>query len=188
MLLSYNCCCTRNQIIIDILTDSNNNLKPAPIKKASIKKAFASSQHASGKFGPGNAIDGKTSTFFNSNDGIKPWLGFPYPWLQVELENTGLITRIVIVNRQDCCWFRTKKLQVRVGPSKIETTTDGKAEQPITENTLCGEYEGPGSKEEEIKIDCQKPIEGKYVTLQLMIDSKTVMNVAEVKVYRKGIL
>ena len=96
--------------------------------------------------------------------------------------NVGLVQRVIIINRKDCCGDRLKDVEVRVGISGIGETKQG----VITENSFCGNYSGPGSNGERIVIDCMEAIESKYVTLQLMTDEKTILNLAEVEVYGKG--
>ena len=37
------------------------------------------------------------------------------PWWRVDLQNSYLVKKVKITNRNDCCWNRLRNVQVRVG-------------------------------------------------------------------------
>ena len=95
----------------------------------------------------------------------------------------GMVHRVKIINRKNCCGNRLKNADVRAGLSKVDVDKTG----IITENSFCGNYKGPGSNGETIVINCKEAIKSRYVTLQLMNNEKSTLNLAEVEVYGKGI-
>ena len=157
------------------LIDSNT-----PLQRLQLREALAPHEHSSGLFPAEKAIDGDTSNFFHTSNGNGE--GYPYPWLRVDLMNVGRVQRVIIFNRKDCCGGRLKDLEVRVGPTEVKKSKD----HPITENSVCGIYSGPGSNGQRIVIDCVEAIESRYITLQLMSSENTILNLAEVEVYGQG--
>ena len=88
----------------------------------------------------------------------------------------GMVQKVVIINRKDCCGDRLKSLEVRVGPNEVTNAEKGL----ISRNTICGMIAGPGKDGEIAVISCNPPIEGKYITLQTLDATVTHINFAEV--------
>ena len=141
-----------------------------------MKEAFASSFYSEydghREYHENNAIDGKRYTTFASKGELNPWL-------QVEFKEIAVVTRVTIFNRFDCCWERTKNLQVRVGYTKF---IKGVNTLHLTANVLCATYQGPGTRGEEIALDCKRPITGQYVSVQLMQESTAALNFGEIQI------
>ena len=96
------------------------------------------------------------------------------PWLQVELHEASVVSRVTIFNRADCCGDRFRNVEVRVGFTKF-------SEGDLSENELCATYAGPGQDGEVISIYCTEGIKGQYVSVQLM--ETECLNIAEVEIY-----
>ena len=136
-----------------------------------IKESTALSEHP--LYGPENAVDNDTDTFFASSDNATI-----NAWIQLELKNAGSVRSVQITNREDCCGQRLKNMEVRFGNTSVMKTE----QVPISSNTVCGSFGGPGSDGELIVIDCNQTVEGKYVTIQTLDDTVTQINIAEVQV------
>ena len=137
----------------------------------SLKEAFASSEH-NAKYSAAKAIDGEPGRHHDFSTKIEN-----YPWLQVELQKVAYVTRIIIINRHTS-GHRTKNLEVRVGDNKHEGTN-----QRIIKNKLCATYQGPGKNGEKIALDCTEAMKGRYVSVQLIHDVRTVLNLDEIEIY-----
>ncbi|XP_002732335.1 uncharacterized protein LOC100366648 [Saccoglossus kowalevskii] len=116
------------------------------------------------------AVNGNTnSNFFegsctHSTDSYEPWF-------KVDLDGTYKIHEVVITNRKDCCDFRIADGEVRAGLSTV-----------ISENTRCGtRVTQAESTQTTLTFVCDPPVNGRYVSLQLMGRSG-VMNFCEMEV------
>ena len=96
----------------------------------------------------------------------------------MELTEIGVVDRITIFNRKDFCGphVRPKNMRVTVGFTELANGMN------TLENEICAIYEGPGKNGEEISIDCNG-MKGKYVSFQLMQETKTILNLAEIEIY-----
>ena len=136
-----------------------------------ITKATSKNQH--GAFPPSNLIDSVAKTFYHTIPSTFQ------PWVQLELQNEGIVHRVKITNRVDCCGERLHDLEVRVGNSEVTEQN----QQGLSSNTLCGRFDGPGTKGEVVLIDCSEPIPGKYITLQIKLTTGVTMNIGEVQAF-----
>ena len=119
------------------------------------------------------SIDGNPDTRFHTGSENKPWL-------QVELNDVRVVHHIAIINRKDCCGYRTKNMQVRVGFTYFSRDTKT---LNMTDDEICATYIGPGKNGEKIIIDCKNPMGGKYVSVQLMQEGNAIMNFNEIMIY-----
>ncbi|XP_070573888.1 uncharacterized protein [Ptychodera flava] len=95
------------------------------------------------------------------------------PWWKVDLGSAYDVYQIIITNRQDCCHFRIKNAQIRVGKSP-----------DFEENAIFGQVDSDaGAAVETIVITrgCYIPMTGRYVSIQL-VDVKQVLNICEVEI------
>ena len=142
-----------------------------------VKYPHASSIQSS-SYDASKAIDGNRATYFSSNHNSEM-----NPWLQLYVVNWRLgITRVSIFHWQECCGKTAKKLRVMVGHLPFKKGGDNKIDIKRF-NKICATYESPENDVEEISLDCKEPLEGRYVTIILMQESKTVLNLAEVEIY-----
>ena len=141
-----------------------------------MKASFASSVHANlQKYDATKFIDGKKDTFFASDGNSEM-----NPWIQVELKEIGVVDRITIFNRKDCCGERAKNMRVTVGFTKF---TKGMNPLDLPKDEICATYKGPGKNGETISIDCKAAMRGQYVSFQLVQDTKAILNLAEIEIY-----
>ena len=63
------------------------------------------------------AVDGNSQTTWTSC--IHSQMNFQNPWWRVDLEQVEPVNEVYIVNRGDCCGFRLKPFEIRVGKKKI---------------------------------------------------------------------
>ncbi|XP_070560707.1 scavenger receptor cysteine-rich domain-containing protein DMBT1-like isoform X2 [Ptychodera flava] len=123
--------------------------------------------------GPMKAVDGNKNSNLKAG-GSCTWTNKEYqPYWKVDLGRAYNIYEVVITNRQDCCSFRLKNAQVRVGDSVI-----------TEDNPVCGMMViGKMSREETITIrcGCETPMRGRYVSVQLM-EKEQVLHLCEVEV------
>ena len=157
-----------------ILNDNNTS---GTDWQLSIKKATALSEHD--HFPPANLVDGKTSTFYSSDDSTMN------PWIQLELTDTQAIKQIKMTNRNDrlCiiqnCAKGLSMVEVRVGNNQV-TKENVNA---IKNNDICGIYHGPGKDGEVVIVMCSTPLKGKYVTIEVTDSRIQKMGLAEVEIY-----
>ena len=138
---------------------------------STLKEAFASSEHDA-NYAAAKAIDGELGKKHDFSTKAEN-----YPWLQVELKKVAYVTRVIIINRH-VLGSRTKDLEVRVGDNKYEGIN-----QKIIKNNLCATYQGPGKNGEKIALDCTEAMKGRYVSVQLIHDVRTVLNLDEIEIY-----
>ena len=122
-----------------------------------------------------NLIDNDEDTFYLSSK-----IPTPYPWVQIELADRKEVEHIKISNRKDCCGWRLAKIEVRVGDNEVSTF----GRSAISQNELCTRYNGPAQDGEIVWVSCQRPISGKYITIQALGWSSVYMNIAEVEILR----
>ena len=153
--------------------------------KVPIKLATAATVLNDHVYSPMNLIDSNIDTFYASEDPQQPK---KLLWVQLELSNVGVVSKIVVTNRRDGYGERFKDVTVRVGAQDVNNASSIEEQQrEIFNNELCNRYEGPGKTAEFIKISCDKPVVGKFIIIQIMnIEEVSHMNIAEVEVYGDG--
>ena len=122
-----------------------------------------------------NLIDGHSDTFYSSSS-----IPTPYPWVQIELMDKTEVEYIKITNRRDCCGERLSNIEIRVGNNEMSSL----GRSANFRNELCGRYDGPAENGEVVWVSCQKPLLGKFITIQTLDNSNVYMNIAEVEVTR----
>ena len=109
-------------------------------------------------------------------------------WVQLQLENVALVTKVVImdssfgqVNRASKRdEHRLRNIQIRVGD--VKTSKDDHS--LIEKNVLCGKFPGPAMREEMIVVTCEpSALEGKYITVQKL--EQSILNIGEIEVIGK---
>ncbi|XP_071954519.1 uncharacterized protein [Antedon mediterranea] len=97
-------------------------------------------------------------------------------WWYVDLETEIFISKIVIFNREDCCFDSLAGLRVLVGNNNVS---------PFSGNSQCGrmlsQFDSIASNP--ILITCRPPISGRYVTL-IKSGLRDHLSLCEVKVYK----
>ncbi|XP_070554944.1 uncharacterized protein [Ptychodera flava] len=122
--------------------------------------------------GSENAVDGDFNT--NAKIGSCSWTEKEYqPWWKVDLGQTYNIYEVVITNREDCCPFRLKNAEIRIGNS-----------ENFENNPTCGEMiVRKMLKENPVHVRCgrETPMQGRYVSVQV-IGKKQMLTMCEVEV------
>ena len=145
-----------------------------------VATAIASSVYANNfaVYGPELATDGKISAnhahFFHSSTE-------DYPWLQIKLATPQEVSKLKIVNRQDCCGDRLKNIEIRAGVSPVPNGFKGL----LTVNEKVGLFSGPGADGQTYTINFDAATTAMYVTLQRR-DRSSVLQVNEVTVSNEG--
>ena len=125
---------------------------------------------------PWFAIDGKYEAIFHSQEGEYN------PWLQAHLLNTTLVETITIVTRlegpYDFEYGDFKDVEIRAGTMSLDLAFQGS----IVVNDICGYYLGPGVNSAIYTIKCDQAIESDYITIQLMSNEPTTLQLTEVLV------
>ncbi|KAM9324373.1 uncharacterized protein PAF06_000406 [Gastrophryne carolinensis] len=125
------------------------------------------------KFGAAeNAIDGSTSSRYMSQHCSHTDLEFK-PWWMVDINKVYNVTKVIILNRGDCCKDRIEGAEIRVGNS---------AARGGTRNPICATITSLGLGKEQGYI-CG--LVGKYVTVTL--PRTEYLALCEVKVYGKEV-
>ena len=133
---------------------------------------------------PGNLIDSNLQTMYHSDH---PQMPRKLIWVQLELKKVKVVSKIQINNRGGSYGDRFKQAEIRVGLQKVETTSSREEQSnSISKNEMCSKYAGPGKDLERIIIKCEKPVAGRFITIQLTQDCDTCyMNIMEVEVFGK---
>ena len=93
-----------------------------------------------------------------------------HPWLQIHIPTQATIKAVTLVNRgvrakRSVGGEELQNVEVRAGSSPLPPGHSG----PITINTVCGTFAGPGVTGENHTITCNTPIvDADYVTVQIM--------------------
>ena len=85
-----------------------------PVAPTPTNVALTSAATAAGGTNGANAVDGDFSTVGNTG-----WLGAQ--WFSFDLASNTAISEIVLWNRTDCCWGRTRDLTIFVSENPIST-------------------------------------------------------------------
>ena len=119
------------------------------------------------KWGPQLAIDGQWSEisrdFFSSKSE-------DFPWLVWHLSSTTKIIGITVSDRNKGSGENLKMVEIRAGKTSVSSRVQGK----ITDNELCGKFEGPGENNRVYTIMCGNPILAKYISLQILDKNSTL--------------
>ena len=83
------------------------------------------------------------------------------------------IVRVTIVNRKDCCGEVLKNVEVRAGLDFAQEK--GKL---LEVNTVCGEFEGPGTNGGHHEVNCVTTLPAQFITVQKK--EQGVLHVAEI--------
>ena len=111
-----------------------------------------------GKFYPSFAVD-KINYDFGKNTFVCKT--GTYKWLAIDLFAPMTVNGVEIVDGMDGA---TLNIEVRVGNTKPPAS--GSTSSVFTFNTLCGNFDGPGTTETNSVINCASPTEGRFITLQ----------------------
>ena len=105
--------------------------------------------------------------------------GRVYPWLQLEIECSFEVERLVVNNRPDCCgeWFTNVGIHVGDQTAVAGQLVDSQI------NPLCATFEGPSVTAGQYSIPCTQLLIGKYVILQIKAEGVTHLQVNEVTVF-----
>nr|XP_006824444.1 PREDICTED: uncharacterized protein LOC102810371 [Saccoglossus kowalevskii] len=123
-----------------------------------------------------NAVDGNTNSNFSKESCTKTQKEFE-PWWVVDLRRTREVFHVTISNRFDCCSFRLRGAEIRIGDSRN-----------ITANTRCGKYiTSEDAQKETIDVicNCGEPISGRFVSIQLTNKTQP-LSLCEVEVWAVG--
>jgi hypothetical protein len=140
-------------------------------------KATASSVYgdSTATLGPQFAVDGLFSTTYEGpfyHSAISQ-----HPWLKIEFDQAVTLTGIRLYNRQDCCGDRLNNIMVRAGSSRIPDDYSG----IITQNTLCGNFTGPGENAGVYVVTCKYPIIADVITIQIVKSGNQILQLDEVE-------
>ncbi|XP_078000588.1 fucolectin-like [Glandiceps talaboti] len=120
------------------------------------------------------AIDGNYNTDLKKGKSCTQTNKELEPWWRVDLEESHDIYKIEITNRMDCCSFRIKNAEIRVGDNPN-----------WKKNPVCGNWIlGKRSRQEKItvKCGCEVPMTGRYVSIQLK-EKTQMLHLCEVDVF-----
>ena len=128
----------------------------------------------------GNLLDNDPFSFYHSSDNTDKR---KYPWVQIELQTEAYLYHVQITNRLDkCCWKRLSNIEVRSGNYKVP----GGYGEKIRKNQNCGWYRNTATADKiVVTIDCQEPVFGRYVTIQILDESVDILNIADVDIIGK---
>jgi hypothetical protein len=93
-----------------------------------------------------------------------------------------LVETITIVNRiagPDSLDYGNflRNVEVRAGSQSLSSNFKG---EPITINTVCGQFHGPGESGGIYTIKCKNKIVSNYITVQLMSAEPTTLHITEI--------
>ncbi|XP_035672782.1 uncharacterized protein LOC118413477 isoform X2 [Branchiostoma floridae] len=116
------------------------------------------------------AVDGNTTTFYSGLSCTLNYNNDNAHWF-VDLEQSYMISRIVIFNRQDdCCWERLNPFNIHIGES-----------DQVSTNPKCGGDHEIDGNQVSVTILCPA-MQGRYVGIRLPGTART-LNVCEVQVF-----
>ena len=127
-----------------------------------------------GKYGKEFMIDGLISKSWKN---IYVSSSKRYPWVELELSNPEMISRIEIVNRHDCCDERLKEFAIR---SEMNPLPISVGNGWLTNNEEVASFKGPSSSKKPENISFEKPVKAKYLTIQIAND---FLQINEVRVF-----
>ncbi|XP_078000591.1 uncharacterized protein LOC144453187 [Glandiceps talaboti] len=122
---------------------------------------------------PERAVDGNKNSHHTQGKSCTQTAREFEPHWMVDLGKISKVHKLEITNRMDCCFFRIKNAEVRVGNNP-----------DFRENPVCGNWVlGKRARQETITVTCgcDVPMKGRYVSIQLR-DKTQVMHLCEVDV------
>ncbi|XP_070542883.1 uncharacterized protein [Ptychodera flava] len=142
------------------------------VNQARHNPVFQSSKKRSGV--PARAIDGDKNSDY-SGQSCTQTAKEKNPYWTVDLLRPRSVFEVIITNRMDCCSYRIRGAQIRVGNH-----------QNIGLNPICGPEEGVSkldAREETIRVSCAcgQPVRGQYVSIQI-IGEKEILSLCEVEI------
>ncbi|XP_070582240.1 uncharacterized protein [Ptychodera flava] len=150
---------------------------PKNLRNVAVGKTAKQSSVKSGKLGPDvgpeKAVDGNRDADAKKGKSCSWTKKEREPWWTVDLGKRFNIYEVVITNREDCCPFRLKNAEIRVGNS-----------ENFEDNPVCGSLIiGKMVKEKPIHVQCgcESPMKGRYVSVQI-VDKKQMLTLCEVEV------
>ncbi|XP_002732761.1 uncharacterized protein LOC100374669 [Saccoglossus kowalevskii] len=147
-------------------------ITPALVNIA-VGKSVAQSSTKKTETDAGRAVDGDKNSDLEAGLSCTQTEKEYQPWWKVDLGETRDVYQVIITNRQDCCSFRLKNAEIRVGDSDT-----------FENNTVCGEMlVAKTANQETIVMDCGcgQPLRGRYVIIQL-VDKLQMLQLCEVEV------
>ncbi|CAH1252404.1 ZAN [Branchiostoma lanceolatum] len=119
-----------------------------------------------------HGVDGNTATDFwaLSCTHTKDVPGSDNPAWWVDLGQSFFVGRVVIYNRQDCCWERINPFNIQIGDS-----------EQVTENPKCGSDHEFVENQPSITVSCPG-MRGRYVGVRLPGPMR-ILTLCEVQVY-----
>nr|XP_002733170.2 PREDICTED: uncharacterized protein LOC100367054 [Saccoglossus kowalevskii] len=140
------------------------------------KRASQSSTNKNGAVAS-RAVDGNKDSDLKAGKSCVQTNKEYQPWWKLDLGAPTDVYQVVITNRMDCCSFRMKNAEVRVGDS-----------ENFEDNPVCGMMVlGKRSRQETIIMNCGcgESLRGRYVSIQL-IDKEQMLHFCEVEVMAFG--
>uniref|UniRef100_A0ABM0MTL4 Pentraxin fusion protein-like n=1 Tax=Saccoglossus kowalevskii TaxID=10224 RepID=A0ABM0MTL4_SACKO len=144
------------------------------LENVAIGKTATQSSDWSASYPASNAVDGNTHTNWNSGS-CTSTKDNQNAWWKVDLGGNYLVHEVIVTNRLDCCETRILNAEIRVGLS-----------DDISVNSQCGEkITSSQTSQANIHIQCNSPIVGRYVSMQL-VDRSDLLNFCEMQVMAEG--
>jgi len=147
--------------------------------KLPIMKISMSSEYTITHLPASNCIDGDINSICASSASNSKSF---FPYILIEFPNESRIQKVVINNRIDCCWERTKNLKIFTFVRLVHLEDYLSESHFVPTNgapQLFNEYEGPGFKGETITLEGDAK-DVKYMVIQMNTD---IINLAEIQVY-----
>ena len=133
---------------------------------------------------PENVIDNDHKSLFVMI-GLSGNMKSTYIWLQLELEGYSEVERISIFNGDND--YQTSNVEVRVGNTSYDPfSTFKKQTADISKNPICGIYPDRVGRFKRFDIACNETLYGTFVSLRILEEKASSMNIAEVVVYGKS--
>ena len=135
-------------------------------EKMTPARAFMSSTYK-GQFAANQCIDGKIKNTKSGKYNLCHSNREPAPWIALDYgkEASVSVEKVVLFNRWDGSWHRTKNVQIRISN---ELPTDGKT--MFTGGEALGTFKGPATKGQIVEIPSGEGWEkktGRYVIIQM---------------------
>ncbi len=160
---------------------------PEAIKKANKdnlafgKPAKQSSDLDASYAGAGKAVDGNIDANLKMNDAkssVSHTGNEESPWWEVDLGAVYDIGKVVVWNRQDCCWDRMQNFTVATSTTPFNVQQSGEQ---------LGPFSPWSAQKKDYTVDVNK--KGRYVRISLPKDPRNprrVLNLTEVQVFGKA--
>ena len=104
------------------------------------------------------------------------------PWLALDYGSEVKVSRVVLINRVDCCGVQTRNVNIRVS-----STPPVSGSEMFTGGQLLGTFEGPATNGQRIEVTGGTELAGRYVVVQMdFISGADFFNLQEVTAWSKG--